>query len=125
MLLSFQRFENGYDPRLVTKLVYNYRSLPSILKLFSDLFYDGDLRPQVNEVTSAESRLLLKLEDILPKNDETPANHGVFFVGIRGINRQCFDSPSWFNSEEAKSVSILYNELNIELVGVLKRLCRN
>lgn len=37
----------GYDPRLVTRLVYNYRSLPEILSLSSDLFYDSDLKPTV------------------------------------------------------------------------------
>lgn len=37
----------GYDPRLVTKLVYNYRSLPDILAIPSKLFYNSELTPTV------------------------------------------------------------------------------
>lgn len=37
----------GYDPRLVTWLLYNYRSLPEILNLYSNLFYDSKLIPKV------------------------------------------------------------------------------
>lgn len=37
----------GYDPRLVTRLVYNYRSLPEIIALSSDLFYNSELKPTV------------------------------------------------------------------------------
>lgn len=40
-------FENCYDPRLVTKLVMNYRSLPEILDLPNSLFYESELQPQV------------------------------------------------------------------------------
>ena len=40
-------FETGYDPRLVTKLLINYRSLPEILHLPNLLFYDSELIPQV------------------------------------------------------------------------------
>lgn len=39
----------GYDPRLVTRLVYNYRSLPEILILPNKLFYNSDLRPTVSK----------------------------------------------------------------------------
>lgn len=35
---------NCYDARIVTKLLYNYRSHPSILKLSNELFYDNDLK---------------------------------------------------------------------------------
>lgn len=37
----------GYDPRLVTRLVYNYRNLPEILSLSSNLFYDGEVKATV------------------------------------------------------------------------------
>lgn len=38
----------GYDPQLVTKLVYNYRSLTDILGLYSSLFYNNELIPTVS-----------------------------------------------------------------------------
>ncbi|XP_008483309.2 probable RNA helicase armi [Diaphorina citri] len=38
----------GYDPRLVTRLVNNYRTMPEILKISSDLFYDASLVPHVS-----------------------------------------------------------------------------
>lgn len=40
-------FEFGYDPRLVTKLLINYRSLPDLLDLPNKLFYEAELIPQV------------------------------------------------------------------------------
>lgn len=40
-------FETAYDPRLVTKLLFNYRSLPEILDLPNSLFYESELHPQV------------------------------------------------------------------------------
>lgn len=43
-------FENHYDPRLITKLLINYRSLPEILELSNSLFYDSELLPHVRTI---------------------------------------------------------------------------
>lgn len=109
MTASFlrQRFPNtaGFDPRLVTKLVYCYRSLPSIMHLFSSMFYQNELRPVICPDTSDESAMLRELDGILPgAGGQRQANHAAFFVGVRGQNLQDTDSPSWYNAAEAKQV---------------------
>lgn len=43
-------FETGYDSRLVTKLIMNYRSLPEILDLPNSMFYESELQSQVCNV---------------------------------------------------------------------------
>ncbi|KAI4471093.1 dna2/nam7 helicase family [Holotrichia oblita] len=42
----------GYDPKLVTKLVYNYRSLPGVLELPNSMFYFSELKPTMREIRS-------------------------------------------------------------------------
>jgi len=54
----------GYDPRLVTKLVYNYRSVPSILEVFSEMFYDSELVATVSIGYCAA--ILLTIKGIIP-----------------------------------------------------------
>lgn len=95
---------SGYDPRLVTKLLYNYRALPSILTVYNDLFYDSELYAKIKEKGSREAENLLKLDCILPKSEIREKTHGVFFNGVRSENRQDSDSPSWYNPIEAKNV---------------------
>lgn len=107
-MFIFQRFEKGYDSRLITKLIYNYRSIPSVMKMYNDLFYDSELIPTISETDSTEAELLIKLNPILPNSQIINKSHGLFFIGVRGKNQQCTDSPSWFNGAEAKSVCILF-----------------
>lgn len=100
---DIERFANLFDPRLVTKLIHNYRSLPSILNIYNTLFYSSDLIPEVSETDSKEAKLLEKLKDILPGDDKN-LSCGVFFHGIRGENKRFGDSPSWCNPQEAGQV---------------------
>lgn len=49
----------GYDPKLVTKLIYNYRSLPGVLDLPNSIFYFSELKPTVCIVVVFSESLLL------------------------------------------------------------------
>lgn len=94
----------GFNPRLVTKLRYNYRSIPCILDLYSEMFYDSALLPQVAAEGTVESMFLEKLYDILPVSNVQQPPYGYIFWGVNGVNKQTPDSPSWFNPAEAKTV---------------------
>lgn len=95
---------SGYDPRLVTKLLYSYRALPSILSIYNDLFYDSELVAMVGEKNSRESDMIAKLQDLLPESEKRSKAHGVYFYGMLSENMQEKDSPSWYNPHEAKNV---------------------
>ncbi|XP_018571512.1 probable RNA helicase armi [Anoplophora glabripennis] len=107
-----QGFPNtsGYDPRLVTKLLCNYRSLPQILKLTSSLFYNDELIPTIDDKNSDEAVFVESLSEILPKTNlnETPR---LVFHGVIGENYQSSDSPSWYNPHEAAQLFYYVNEL--------------
>lgn len=85
----------GYDPRLVTRLTVNYRSLPDILELPSSLFYDSDLEPSICDTESYEAHLLARVTKRL-----AIPHSAVVFHGIRGCELQDGDSPSFFNPQE-------------------------
>ncbi|XP_053992701.1 probable RNA helicase armi isoform X1 [Hylaeus volcanicus] len=95
-------FETQYDPRLVTKLIMNYRSLPEILKLPSSLFYDSELIAQISSKKSKEAKLLQTLAAELPERKGSPP--AVVFHGVNGENCKDSDCPSWYNPEEAAQV---------------------
>ncbi|KAH0548424.1 probable RNA helicase armi [Cotesia glomerata] len=97
-------FETGFDPRLITKLVINYRSLPEILELPNSLFYDSELVSIVSKTDSPEAEILKSIADDLPPRDGQPP--AVIFHGVNGENRQDSDSPSWYNPAEATQVYI-------------------
>ncbi|EFN88652.1 Probable RNA helicase armi [Harpegnathos saltator] len=104
-----QGFENYYDPRLITKLIINYRSLPEILELSNWLFYDSELLPQISPKKSKEAKVLKRLKEILPSRNGLPP--AVIFHGISGENRRDIESPSWYNPEEATQVYIYLMKL--------------
>ncbi|XP_015587394.1 probable RNA helicase armi isoform X2 [Cephus cinctus] len=117
-----ESFDTGYDPRLVTKLVMNYRSLSEILELPNSLFYDSELRAQISSKRSKEVDLLKSLANELPERTGVPP--AIVFHGVRGENYQDTDSPSWYNPEEATQVYLyllrLYNHgLGASDIGII------
>uniref|UniRef100_A0A667Y1E6 RNA helicase n=1 Tax=Myripristis murdjan TaxID=586833 RepID=A0A667Y1E6_9TELE len=46
----YQKEEEVFDNRFVTKLLQNYRSHPAILKIPNELFYDGELQVCADEI---------------------------------------------------------------------------
>ncbi|XP_063977617.1 probable RNA helicase armi [Diachasmimorpha longicaudata] len=96
-------FTRGFDPRLVTKLIINYRSLPEILQLPNTLFYDSELQASLSAIDSDEANLLEALREDLPERGprKPPA---IVFHGVNGEDKQDADSPSWYNPAEATQV---------------------
>lgn len=84
-----------YDPRLITKLVDNYRSHPAILELPNRLFYDGELKVCADKLI----RECLCKWDELPKKD-----FPIIFHGVVGQEAREGRSPSFFNPEEISVV---------------------
>ncbi|XP_014205126.1 probable RNA helicase armi [Copidosoma floridanum] len=115
-------FETGYDPRLITKLLMNYRSLPDLLSLPNELFYESELIAQVHPVDSDEAELLHGLVDLVPKRIGDPPS--IVFHCAKGQNMQDKESTSWYNVEEAIQIHMyllmLYNNgLKSSDIGII------
>uniref|UniRef100_A0A8C9WQU1 Helicase ATP-binding domain-containing protein n=1 Tax=Scleropages formosus TaxID=113540 RepID=A0A8C9WQU1_SCLFO len=114
----YSRGEQGYNPLLVTKLVYNYRSHEALLALPSRLFYAGEL------CVRAERAVV----DCLCNWNRLPTKgFPVIFHGIRGVEMREGSSPSWFNPGEAVQVMLyccqlakrLYKPIAATDIGVI------
>lgn len=107
MYFLLQR-DGGFDERLVTQLLHNYRSVPSILATYSEMSYDSKLIANISAEDSAEQRLLDNVQaNIEPstKLKHTP-KHGVYFIGVLGKDETVADSTSWRNPMEVNHVRI-------------------
>ncbi|EDW77438.2 uncharacterized protein Dwil_GK18288 [Drosophila willistoni] len=98
---------SGYNPFVVTKLLNGYRSLPSIMTLYSEIFYDNDLISNVSATDSPQEKVLAKVQGIFPPDSKMSPSHGVVFIGVLGENLQDDDSPSWYNMIEATEVFMM------------------
>lgn len=123
---DLQRFpdNSGYNPYVLTKLLNNYRALPSVMCVYSRLFYDNELISMVSEKDSRDALLLADLQKIFEHDMVVPRTHGTFFHAILGENMQESDSPSWYNPSEARQVfltTILLYRRNVhpDQIGIL------
>ncbi len=85
----------GYDCRLLSKLVRNYRSHPAILRLPNRMFYDDELVPCASELVGGN---LERWEHLVT------AGFPLIFHGVEGRDQREESSPSWFNTEECEVV---------------------
>ncbi|XP_020501549.1 RNA helicase Mov10l1 [Labrus bergylta] len=114
----YSRHDWGYNPNLVTKLIYNYRSHQALLTLPSKLFYQGELVVKAPRV----------VVDALCQWKTLP-NKGfpLLFHGVRGTEMREGNNPSWFNPVEAVQVMLyccqlakkLYNPVNASDIGII------
>ncbi|XP_050346309.1 probable RNA helicase armi [Nymphalis io] len=102
-LKDYHSFQNGFDNRLVTMLNENYRSLKEIIKLASDMFYDGKLVAIIDESMPWTLKFMQATCEIFESNSSTG---GIFVFGIKGDNVRAEDSPSWYNPQEAAMVAL-------------------
>lgn len=75
------------------------------------MFYNSKLESMISPEDSSEIRFLQNIHDKLPNLDTRNPLCGVYFWGIRGENQQTVDSPSWYNSSEAKTVFLFVLKL--------------
>lgn len=110
--------KNGsFDGNLVTKLIDNYRSIPSILRGYNDIFYNGDLQSKIREddPECEEMANLKKAEPLLSQMSDQYKKknwmNGIHFVPIMGVNEHELSSPSWFNTYEKNAIVNTYISL--------------
>ncbi|XP_063767729.1 RNA helicase Mov10l1 [Eleginops maclovinus] len=114
----YARHEWGYNPKLVTKLIYNYRSHEALLTLPSKLFYKSELCFKAQRAV-VDSLCQWKT---LPKK-----KFPLLFHGIRGTEMREGNNPSWFNPAEAVQVMLyccqlakrLYNPVDVSDIGII------
>ncbi|VVC46259.1 P-loop containing nucleoside triphosphate hydrolase [Cinara cedri] len=106
--VCFQEY-NGFNPKVITHLVQNYRSLPEIVNNFSKLFYNSFLVATKLEPDSSERKLLSDLSENHHWN--IGCDGPIIVHGIMGENNQDPYSPSWFNPHEAFQVLLYVTRL--------------
>ncbi|XP_012712087.2 putative helicase mov-10-B.1 [Fundulus heteroclitus] len=89
----YQKVEGVYNTCFVTKLLRNYRSHPTILKIPNERFYEGELQACADEY----SRNIYCRWEHLPKQ-----GFPVIFHGVAGKDQREATSPSFFNIAEVE-----------------------
>ncbi|XP_051553163.1 RNA helicase Mov10l1 [Myxocyprinus asiaticus] len=110
--------ERGYNPLVVTKLVYNYRSHEALLELPSRLFYAGELCVRSQRAV---------VDALCHWNRLPTKGFPLIFHGVRGTEMREGSNPSWFNPAEAVQVMMyccqlakrLYNPIPATDIGII------
>uniref|UniRef100_A0A1B0DII1 DNA2/NAM7 helicase-like C-terminal domain-containing protein n=1 Tax=Phlebotomus papatasi TaxID=29031 RepID=A0A1B0DII1_PHLPP len=91
-----------YNPRVITKLIRNFRSHPKILEFSDEVFYSGELMAEGSpEITRWACGW-----KFLP-NKSVP----IIFEHVIGESEQDDNSPSWYNMREVRRVMFHIDQL--------------
>lgn len=120
---------NTLRPQLIAVLKKNYRSVPSILEVFNELFYKKELEATISSENSPEAHLLELLTMNVFQQEGLwtgPISNkcGVFFADVvKGRNTRekgRKKSHSWCNNSELNFIRVIINELRKVDSKVLK-----
>ncbi|KAK7884271.1 hypothetical protein WMY93_027394 [Mugilogobius chulae] len=89
----YQKNNDMFDNRFVTKLLRNYRSHPAILEIPNELFYERELQACADEY----QRNFYCNWEHLPKR-----GFPIIFHGVTGLDDRESSSPSFFNTAEVE-----------------------
>ncbi|KAL0968038.1 hypothetical protein UPYG_G00261490 [Umbra pygmaea] len=114
----YSKGDGGYNPMLVTKLVYNYRSHEALLALPSRLFYSGELCVRAQRAV---------VDSLCHWSHLPTKGFPLIFHGVRGMEMREGNNPSWFNPAEAVQVMMyccklakkLYNPVAASDIGII------
>ncbi|XP_032216611.1 helicase MOV-10 isoform X2 [Mustela erminea] len=98
----YKKGSSGYDPQFITKLLRNYRSHPTILDIPNRLYYEGELQACADVV---DRERFCRWEG-LPRQ-----GFPIIFHGVMGKDEREGNSPSFFNPEEAATVTSYLKQL--------------
>lgn len=101
---DFDSFQDGFNHKLITKLNDNYRSLEEVLKLSSEMFYDGSLVPKLDRQEQWIQTTIDVVNEVMNSPDQKTG--GIYVFGIKGHNMRAKDSPSWYNPQEASMIAL-------------------
>lgn len=114
----YSRHDWGYNPKLVTKLTYNYRSHEALLTLPSKLFYKGELCVKAPRAV---------VDSLCQWKGLPTKGFPLLFHGVRGTEMREGNNPSWFNPVEAVQAMYyccqlakkLYKPVNASDIGII------
>ncbi|XP_074781521.1 helicase MOV-10 [Athene noctua] len=89
----YKKSSGGYNPQFVTKLLWNYRSHETILRIPNELFYESELK--ACESDELDVRSVYCAWEELPKK-----GFPIIFHGVCGEEQREAKSPSFFNTAE-------------------------
>ncbi|XP_066209574.1 helicase MOV-10 isoform X1 [Saccopteryx leptura] len=92
----YKKGPDGYNAQFITKLLRNYRSHPTILDIPNRLYYEGELQACADVV---DRERFCRWEG-LPRQ-----GFPIIFHGVMGKDEREGNSPSFFNPEEAATVT--------------------